>query len=509
VPNGIIQIDPSYRHNFGAIAIAIATTVEPSSSTALDSDRPKVERQPLPVPAAVLLWYLLGVLSIASSKVLLSPSTPQSSSSGRGRGHRSACSPLVLTAQQLAIGATLLRVVIELTTNGRRRRRWTYPRTDGSHHVPPQGGGGGTVQTDVDHDGCEAGATSAAKRDVVEESSSSSVAHNKQLTLTATYFAFGFLLTNIGFMMGSAAFVETIKAAEPITSASVAAIWGIEHPGREEVMSLMGIVVGVVLSTFGNQSGGIIGSGAIDVGIGATRMRRSPSSSSFSLSSSPSLPTLCLIVMAANLCFSFRGLHQKLFRSTLRGSAIHVDDLTLQCRMQQLGALVLGVPALLSFVLSHGSDSGAVASFGIASSSFSSAMEYALLSLANGVAFATYNLASTYVLTRMSVVHHAALNCVRRVFAIVVTSIIFGSTITPLQITGMTIAVLGFFSYVHFKSRKETKDWKRMELRRKYGGILTTKLTTAGLNGMRNNGARWRTGHGRSSSFLPTNSPTK
>jgi drug/metabolite transporter (DMT)-like permease len=383
----------------------------------------------------------------------------------------------------------------------------------GLHHVPPKGGGGGGVKTDVDQDGCEAGATPVSKRDLVEESPSSSAARSKQLTLTSVYFAFGFLLTNVGFMMGSAAVVETIKAAEPITSASVAAIWGIEHPGREEVVSLMGIVVGVVLSTFANQGGGIVGNGVIDVGVGAgeTRLRRSPSSSSLSLPSSPPLNTLCLVVMAANLCFSFRGLHQKLFRSTSRGSAIHVDDLTLQCKMQQLGALVLGIPALLSFVLSHGSGGGgAVASVGVEPSIFTSAaMEYAVLSLANGVAFASYNLASTYVLTRLSVVHHAALNCIRRVFAIVVTSIIFGSTIAPLQIAGMTIAVLGFFSYVHFKSRKETRDCKRMELRRQYGGILTTKLMTAGLNGMSNNSARWRTGNGRSSSFLPTNSPKK
>jgi hypothetical protein len=51
----------------------------------------------LPVPAAVLLWYLLGVLSISSSKVLLSTH---------------GVSPLLLTLQQLTIGITLLRSLL-------------------------------------------------------------------------------------------------------------------------------------------------------------------------------------------------------------------------------------------------------------------------------------------------------------------------------------------------------------------------------------------------------------
>jgi hypothetical protein len=47
--------------------------------------------------------------------------------------------------------------------------------------------------------------------------------------------------------------------------------------------------------------------------------------------------------MASNLCFSFRGLYQKLFR----GSGVVVDDLNLQFRMQQLGLLLLIVPCIV------------------------------------------------------------------------------------------------------------------------------------------------------------------
>jgi hypothetical protein len=242
--------------------------------------------------------------------------------------------------------------------------------------------------------------------------------------------------------------------------------------------------------------------------------------------------------MASNLCFSFRGLHQKLFRATPRGSASNVDDLALQCRMQQVGAIVLGVPALLLYCLGGsgggGDGGGAVGivardSRGLlvevaSSSSWSPTTEYTLLSLANGVAFASYNLASTYVLTRVSVVHHAALNCVRRVFAVFVASILFGSAITSMQVGGMTIAVIGFFSYVHFKSGKKgsARDGRRRELRRKWGGVLlaTKKKVTAtatAAGGKRSvNGGGWWGGYGgratsssSSSSFLPTNHPVK
>ena len=55
----------------------------------------------------------------------------------------------------------------------------------------------------------------------------------------------------------------------------------------------------------------------------------------------------CCIVMTANLCFSFRGLHQKLFRASSHGSASEVDDLNLQYRMQQIGVYALLVPVII------------------------------------------------------------------------------------------------------------------------------------------------------------------
>lgn len=133
----------------------------------------------------------------------------------------------------------------------------------------------------------------------------------------------GFAGTNLSFSGASAAFVETVKAAEPITSAATAVLWGIEVLSFEEGTSLITIVAGVLLSTLGNSnSGGADGASLSD-----------------SIRS-------CVTVMIANLCFSFRGLHQKLFRATPHGSKISVDDLNLQFRMQQVGILLLIVPVL-------------------------------------------------------------------------------------------------------------------------------------------------------------------
>ena len=96
-------------------------------------------------------------------------------------------------------------------------------------------------------------------------------------------------------------------------------------------------------------------------------------------------------------------------------------------------------------------------------------MYYIPLALLNGIAFTSYNLASTYVLTRISVVHHAALNCIRRVFAVIVTSVVFGLSITMLQIFGISTSMGGFFLFSHFKMKKGVKEKRRRDLRKKYG----------------------------------------
>ncbi|KAL3794135.1 hypothetical protein HJC23_012842 [Cyclotella cryptica] len=435
----------------------------------------------LPVPVAVLLWYLLGVVSIASTKVLLST-------------HH--VPPLLLTLQQLVIGVTLLRTLLALGNTAKHggvdeciENILGVERTRGGlQPIPMQSSSVVIDGSCPSGELCEMGQPLKRKSsntviDAYTElgviysilaiipakfqqknGSSASIKGLQnsqvqphidiQLLLSAIYFTLGFLFTNYGFQSGSAAFVETIKAAEPITSASAAVAWGIERLDQKEVLSLAGIVVGVILSTIGQQ--------------GSKLPAQDPHSHSSVLK--------FVVVMVANLCFSFRGLHQKLFRATPQGKASSFDDLNLQFRMQQIGILVLVVPAILAnalWILRRPT----LFYFGVH-------LRYISLAIANGVAFTSYNLASTYVLTRISVVHHAALNCIRRVFAIVVTSIVFGLSITALQVAGIATSVGGFFTFSHYKLKRGIKEKKRKDLRKKYGLASSTKSGPKWQNGL-------------------------
>jgi drug/metabolite transporter (DMT)-like permease len=170
-----------------------------------------------PLLLAVLLWYLLGVVSIGTSKLLLSKPSHH-------HDHVGNVPPLYLTLQQLFLGSNLLRFLLWIGAFG----------STGLQPFPS----------------LAPVTTSHRSRHLQPRSFWKS--HQAQLILTALYFTFGFLATNYCFERSSASFVETIKAAEPITSAAVAVGWGIETLGSREVTSLLAIVSGVLLSTWGN-----------------------------------------------------------------------------------------------------------------------------------------------------------------------------------------------------------------------------------------------------------------
>jgi len=368
---------------------------------------------------AVLLWYFLGVVSIATSKLLLSE---QGSQTRHHRKHHpliGGVPPLFLTLQQLCIGALLLRFLLQIRfMNSPGVAPWPIPSQMPPHH----------------------------RRSSLQRSQSFlSTIYNflstlhPQLAGAGFFFALGFLMTNYGFAGSSASFVETVKAAEPITSASVAVWSGIESLSKEETASLLAIVFGVALSTMGHSSG--------DDHAGSNTHHKHGVSESV---------VACVIVMVANLSFSCRGLYQKLFRALPEGNTQVVDDLNLQLRMQQIGIALLIVPVLVwEASLIVGNVGSLHRAHGLWSSGVTS--HYLLLSLLNGFAFTSYNLASTYILSRISVVHHAALNSVRRVFAIIVTSIYFVVPVTFLGSLGILVSFGGFMSFTHYKVQRQRK----------------------------------------------------
>ena len=356
----------------------------------------------IPVPLAVLAWYLLGVVSITTTKILLTEPKASMTSSWDDDNvllHIGGLNPQVLTVQQFSVGVVVLGISRYFRRNG------------GSSAAP------------------DASSRVAQSRQL---------RNDRDLFLAGLYFSFGFLITNMSFRRGDAAFVETVKAAEPLTSAGTAVLFNIETLGGGEVVSLGGIVAGVVLSTFGHASG---------KSMGAAAAVATPNQSINEVAMTS------LVVLSSNLCFSFCGLHQKVFRAKPRCGKDFVDDVQLQFRMQTIGLCFFSIPALLFYSLSIFERVVDISNkVGLARSGL--LISYLGISIVNGLAFTAYNLASTYVLSRISVVHHAALNCIRRLFAIVVTSIAFGVPITLLSAIGILVSIGGFASFTHFKQEK-------------------------------------------------------
>ncbi|KAG7356653.1 triose-phosphate transporter family protein [Nitzschia inconspicua] len=417
---------------------------------------------------AVVLWYSLGVVSISTSKVLLTPYSWNDEADDDKQQqtlqflqHVGGVPPLWLTLQQLLLGSTFLRFLLSiqfLDTPGLYRMEKILAMAK----ISP------CTETEQYRSEMQLLYHALWPKSNERQKTQTSPATLSYLIQAGICFSMGFLATNLAFGVASPAFVETVKAAEPITSAILAVAWKIDTMTPLEVTGLAGIISGVVLSTLGGSSKG---SGESDT-------------------STLSMFMACGIVMTSNLCFSLRGLYQKLFRratatnvsnppidskkmpqhcqeqqepkltTQLHTDNPQLDDLNLQFRMQQTGVYMLCLPALLwegPSLLYHGLRVAAA----LSTPEFLTVLSnYFALAIINGLAFSSYNLASTYLLTRISVVHHAALNCTRRIFAIVCTSILFAIPIPFLSALGITTSFLSFMVFTYAKTIKSTANNK-------------------------------------------------
>ena len=127
---------------------------------------------------------------------------------------------------------------------------------------------------------------------------------DRNLIFCGLCFSSGFVLTNISFSLSSAPAVETIKSAEPLTSALVASLGGVDSITLPEMGCLLVLISGVLLSTLSKESSSSISLWAFGV------------------------------VMLSNLSFSLRGLYQK--RMPKFSSGAH-----LQFHLQRIGKLLL------------------------------------------------------------------------------------------------------------------------------------------------------------------------
>lgn len=330
---------------------------------------------------AVLLWYSLGIISISTSKLLLTTSKV-APNHPRYYHHVGGVPPLFLTLQQFLLGSTFLRFLLSIKfLNSPGLQPWSVLHSLGSGSGDGHHSGGDKRRPLKRNHPNNSTTQSSSSTTLATLSHLVHARHTRYLLCSGTFFSMGFLATNYGFSGSSAAFVETIKAAEPITSASLVVLWKLEVISQSEWWSLACIVAGVLLSTVGNQSSTTATSSSTATSTTTTTSAFTTLAASFAS---------CVIVMASNLLFSFRGLYQKLLRAEHIPVQV-LDDLNLQFRFQQLGVWILMIPVLVCNgpgILRHVYMVTTTPKVGLLASGI--LMRYIGLALLNGLAFTSY-----------------------------------------------------------------------------------------------------------------------
>lgn len=308
------------------------TTSSSSTSTTSPTTTTTIAKTNDPsILIAIAIWYILGIVSISTTKILLVHGIP----------------PLVLTVQQLLIGSTILKFFITWQNNNAATTTTTnlsvatedHPKKEIKNEyakVPLEDleNGGSTTPTPISTTTSTTAITTVHNSD---RSLSQLWKEAPYLVISGICFTLGFLATNFGFETSSPSFVETIKAAEPLTSAGLAVGYGLESLSFVEWSSLATLILGVLASTLGNAS------------MPMTSTMTSRTSNTIIPTSSSLWDSLlsCTIVMVSNLCFSLRGLYQKWYLQ-LEGSTKPKAE-ELQVQMQQLGVWVLIGPTVLGY----------------------------------------------------------------------------------------------------------------------------------------------------------------
>lgn len=272
---------------------------------------------------------------------------------------------------------------------------------------------------------------------------------NKYVLVIGLTYTFGFICTNVAYSLSNPSFVETVKAAEPISSVALEYIFFYEYISWTTYSTLIPICTGVAMACLGGQkhSFHVIG---------------------------------FMITVVANVCFSGRSVVAKQLFKREGSTSVTSDEIASpdvevnmnapsSSQLKELQQVLLfaqvsliGCVVLLFVVLTL--DGEVVYSMYAACSSrirTSETAENALLSnrscsidsgivgmwLLNGIAYTAYNLCSFLVLQETSVATHAVLNAGRRVVVILSTCLLFSTTFGIFQICGLVLAVCGVMAY--------------------------------------------------------------
>jgi solute carrier family 35 protein E1 len=203
--------------------------------------------------------------------------------------------------------------------------------------------------------------------------------------------------------------VETIKAAEPLSTVLIGLLFMNEAYNAQTYISLVPICLGIGMACYNNDSFTIVGFG---------------------------------LAMCSNFCFSARAVYTKMLNSAHPRA---LSDIGLFHAISVTGMLFLFPVALLmegsalwSQLYGHGALSSITGTVG-----GTSATVMLLLAVVNGATFAGYNLTSYVVLRRTELVTHSVLNVFRRVFIIAFTTVYFHAQLSALAMFGVLLATVG------------------------------------------------------------------
>lgn len=218
----------------------------------------------------------------------------------------------------------------------------------------------------------------------------------------------------------SAAFAETVKSSEPISTILIGMLFLSEYVSLRTYSTLIPICSGVALSCYNDDSFNLVG---------------------------------FLFAAASNFCFSTRAVLAKKLASQFPDG---IDDFTMFATISTQGLIFL-IPITLIFEGGNIMTLFLSKSVNADNSSASDSSQLIFVLIINGIMFTVYNLVSYLVLRRSDLITHSVLNAFRRVFIILFTTYFFNHVLSSFNILGIVIATGGVLLFGYSKSLDRPK----------------------------------------------------
>jgi len=245
----------------------------------------------------------------------------------------------------------------------------------------------------------------------------------------ALAYTSGFLLTNAAIAIAAPSVIETLKAAEPLSTVAMAMLVLGEHERWQTLLALLPIVVGVAMACSGAIAFNTFG---------------------------------VVLAISSNLAFSGRAVLTKSLKRDHPSALVARSDACLFFHVSRCGlcllipcAFVLDARTLLASSTGSTSSEGGAgdgAGDGVGGGAGGGA-RIGLLLVLNGMAHALYNGVSFVVLAKVSISTHAVLNIVRRVLVIAIAAALFATPISAFNWSGVALAVVGVVLFAASKTR--------------------------------------------------------